>query len=224
MKLCKTTPLVGLVLLATLLLAACGPKEAEVTPTLVDVGAIQTGAVQTVLAGQTSTALAMPTATFTPSPTNTMLPPPTPASVSTVPAAPVSTCDNSAYIKDVTIPDGTSMNPGQKFTKTWLVSNTGTCTWTATYKIGFGFGEAMGGAMTPIGKSVEPGGQAEVSVELTAPAKSGSLTSNWRLFNDKGEAFGTWLSAVIQVSGPTAASTEEATETPEPTETPTATP
>jgi hypothetical protein len=221
MKISLYVKLLGAASMLMLVLTAC--KPAEPTPTPVDVDAIFTSAAMTVVAEQTATALAMPTATFTASPTNTLLPPPTVPVIGTTaaaPLAPLSSCDNSAYIKDVTIPDGTAVNPGQAFKKTWLVSNTGTCTWTPTYKLGFGYGEAMGGAATPIGVTVAPGAQAEVSVTLTAPAKSGSLTGNWRLFNDKGEAFGTWLSVVVQVAGPTSAGAATATKDVPPTETP----
>ena len=38
-------------------------------------------------------------------------------------------CDNSAYVSDVTIPDGTEVAPGEAFTKTWALVNTGNCTW-----------------------------------------------------------------------------------------------
>lgn len=202
-----------------LLLSACGSGEAIPT---VDVTAVYTYAAMTIAAAETGTAWAMPTATFTPMPTNTMLPSPTVASVGpTSPPAAAASPDNSAFVKDVTVPDGTIVDPGKSFTKTWLVSNTGTSTWTPTYKLGFGFGEAMSGAATPIGKTVAPGEQVEVSVQLTVPSKSGDLTGNWRLFNDKGEAFGTFLSVVIHVNAVSAAT---ATEEAEPTETFTATP
>lgn len=221
MNTCPVCKFLGAALAVAFVLSACQP--AEPTPTPVDVDAIRTSAAATVLAGQTATALAMPTATPTATPTDTPLPPPTMAAATTAaPMAPVSSCDNSAYIKDVTYPDGTAVKPGETIKKTWLVSNTGTCTWTPTYKVGFGYGEPMGGAATPIGKTVKPGEQVEVSVTLTIPtSKSGRLVGNWRLFNDKNEPFGTWLSIDVQVSG--AASTP-ATATEEPTETPTPTP
>ena len=38
-------------------------------------------------------------------------------------------CKNSAFVADVTIPDGTVLKPGEKFTKIWSVQNTGICAW-----------------------------------------------------------------------------------------------
>ena len=195
-------------------------KPAEPTPTPVDVDAIRTSVVMTVLAEQTATALALPTSTFTATPTDTPLPPPTlPQATTAAPVVP-SLPDNSTWIKDITIPDGTTLKPGETVTKTWLVSNSGTTTWTPTYKVIFGYGDPMGGVATPIGKTVKPGEQVEVSIVITVPtSKSGRITGAWRLANDRGEPFGTWLTIDIQVTG--SAATLAPTDTPEPTETPT---
>ncbi len=205
-----------------LVLTACGPSDAELTPTAtpVDVSIIQTQAVQAFSSQLTATALAAPTATFTSTPTSAPLASPTSATPIVGVTATQVLCDNSVFVTDVTIPDGTVMTPGQTFTKTWRVQNSGTCTWTATYKIGFGYGNQMGGTATPIGKTVAPGQQAEISIVLTAPTTAGDYTSVWRLFNDSNTPFGTVLTAVIKVSGGTATTAASATPSPTPTETP----
>ncbi len=38
---------------------------------------------------------------------------------------------DSAFVADVTVPEGTEIPPGKSFTKTWRVRNTGTCPWKA---------------------------------------------------------------------------------------------
>lgn len=114
-------------------------------------------------------------------------------------AAPTSGCDLAVYLSDVTVPDKTAMTAGQTFTKTWKVSNTGACTWTATYKLVFVTGDGMGGQSTPIGKEVKPGESVDVSVNLTAPSKSGEIIGRWRLSNDKSVSFGDSLSVVIVI-------------------------
>lgn len=212
-----------LTLALVLVLSACGPSEANQTPTAtpVDVSAIQTQAVQAFSSQLTATALAAPTATFAPTPTSAPLVLPTAGTPITGVTATQVLCDNSAYVADVTIPDGTVMTPGQTFTKTWKVQNTGTCTWTATYVLGFGYGNQMGGTAAPIGKTVEPGQQAEISITLTAPSAAGDYTSVWRLFNDADTPFGTVLTAVIKVSGGAATAAATSTPSPTPTETPT---
>lgn len=215
-----------LALVFVLVLSACGPSEADLTPTAtpVNVSAIQTQAVQAFSSQLTATALAAPTATFTPTPTSAPLPSPTSGTPITGATATQVLCDNSVYVADVTIPDNTVMTPGQTFTKTWRVQNTGTCTWTATYKLGFAYGNQMGGTATPIGKTVAPGQQAEISITLTAPSAAGDYTSVWRLFNDANTPFGTVLTAVIKVAGGPATATAGPTATPSPTPTETPTP
>jgi len=128
-------------------------------------------------------------------------------------------CDNSVYISDVTIPDGTTIAAGQNFTKTWKVSNTGTCAWTATYQIIFISGNSLGGKATAIGKIVNPGESADISVVLTSSSDLGALKGIWRLSNDRSQPFGTTLTVEI-ISG---AATGTITPTPTKTSTPTPT-
>ncbi|MCQ3947270.1 MAG: hypothetical protein DPW21_11335 [Anaerolineae bacterium] len=144
-----------------------------------------------------------------------------PLSTNTPAVAPTSSCDVSLFIADVTVPDGTPVAPGQAVDKTWRIQNGGTCTWTATYKAvftGVGNGGPMGGATTPIGKTVKPGESIEITIHFVAPTTPGDYTSWWKLQNDAGAFFGTPLSVAIKVVGSapaaTAAPTEEPTETP----------
>lgn len=215
-----------------------------------EVNAIYTHAAETLAAQQqtlqagvpslTSTIPVTPTITFTPLPSPTLGGLPGVFSTSTSSAA--STCDNSVYISDVTIPDGTTIAPNQAFTKTWRVSNTGTCTWTAAYQIILIAGDAINGKATAIGQIVAPGQSADISVAMTTPATAGALKGTWRLQNDKSQPFGTILTIDIKVggvvgtpgtatptsttasgSGATATPTFTATNTVIPSETPTAT-
>src|SRR3972149_916600 len=78
-------------------------------------------------------------------------PPPPP------PTATPGCTDLSQYVSDVTIPDNTQMTPGQNFTKTWRLRNSGTCTWTTAYDAVFVDGNAMGGvAAVPLAGSAPP--------------------------------------------------------------------
>lgn len=228
--------LFGLSLLLSLLISACGSKDADATPTL-SVELIQTLAVVTFSVGQTQTALAMPSNTPTPtatsSPTNTSTlavtnTPGTPRA-SGVGVVPTTSCYSMAFVADVSIPDNTTMKPGQTFTKTWRVRNNGTCAWESGYKFNFIGGEAMGGATLTIDKAVNPGTETELSVAMTAPNASGSHRGNWRMATAAGANFGDEVYVVIVVSGSasttsTATSTGVATQsTATPTTTPTAT-
>ncbi|HEX2992837.1 MAG TPA: NBR1-Ig-like domain-containing protein, partial [Anaerolineales bacterium] len=132
--------------LGAILIAACGGGNVpEATPTLSaeQIQPIQTNAVSTFAADLTLTALSAPT--NTPEPTIT----PSPAVTSTggvpfgtgsTPLAPVAggtsatSCYGLTFVDDVTIEDNTQMDPGETFTKTWKVQNSGSCAWDAGFK------------------------------------------------------------------------------------------
>jgi hypothetical protein len=134
-------------------------------------------------------------------PTQTPLPPTpiivqitnTPVPTSTVfpTATQVTTCDWVAFIKDVSIPDGTTLAPNETFAKTWRLKNRGTCTWMPDYMLVYTSGTQMGGttAVRLLG-NVAPGQTVDVSVTLTAPSSAGPYTGYWMLRNPSGMLFG----------------------------------
>jgi hypothetical protein len=221
--------LVGLSLTAGIFLSACGSRDGEVTPTL-SVDSIHTQAVATFAADLTQTAIAIPTETPTPTdmitPTSTNTPAITETPTPTLSGAgiiPTSTCYNMAFLTDVTIPDNTTMNPGEKFTKTWRVRNNGSCTWEAGFKLVFLGGEAMGGSSLTLEGAVNAGSEAELSVTLTAPTEAGTYRSNWIMTDFGGTYFGDEVYVLIIVNG-SASSTPSIQSTSTSTETPTETP
>jgi hypothetical protein len=109
-------------------------------------------------------------------------------------------CNDAGYVSDVTIPDGSVLAPGETFTKTWELLNTGSCTWRKVYTITFVGGDDMDGSGTDIDQSVDPGEQADVSVSLTAPDDEGTYTGYWRLSNSEGTVFGERVFVQIVVS------------------------
>ena len=144
---------------------------------------------------QTTIALTLNAPTQTPPPP-TVTPVPvtnTPApTVTTLPPTAVSYCDWAGFVKDVTIPDGTVVSPGETFTKVWRLKNRGTCTWTSDYMLVFHSGSQMGGTTAVrLPGSVAPGQTVDVSVTLTAPADAGSYKGYWILRNASGALFGT---------------------------------
>ena len=98
--------------------------------------------------------------------------------------------DEAAFYADVTIPDGTRLEAGETFTKTWQVRNSGTCTWGDGYALVFASGDMMSGALTNPISEVPPGEIVNVSVELVAPARGGEHTGNWTFQNSHGNRFG----------------------------------
>jgi hypothetical protein len=104
-------------------------------------------------------------------------------------------------VTDVTIPDGTLLDPGESFTKTWRLKNSGTCSWTPSYAVVFGTGDSMSGPVTQaLTGNVNPGQTMDISVDLKAPATPGDYTGYWKLRNAAGVTFATFY-VTIKVSG-----------------------
>ncbi|HEY5981920.1 MAG TPA: NBR1-Ig-like domain-containing protein [Anaerolineales bacterium] len=202
-------------LLLVLVLSACGSADANATPTM-GVDAIFTAAYQTIQAQEaTQLALTPPTSTPSPSPFPT-LPPPSPLPTTSFASAtpPIggvgSACDNATYVSDVSIPDGTTIKPGENFTKTWRLYNSGSCAWSTSYKLAFDSGDVMGGAATLLSASVPSGSQTDISVKMTAPLTNGTFKGNWRMQNATGVAFGNVVYVEIKVGGGTPVPTGQA--------------
>ena len=123
---------------------------------------------------------------------------PTPPPSSSTPA-PVQLCDSMSFVADLTVPDGTYVDPGQNFDKVWRIKNTGTCTWDSSYKFVFVQGDPLGGQNQSIGGSVAPGQTYDVSIAMTAPTTPGTYGGQWQMANGQGIAFGTrvWVQIVV---------------------------
>ena len=183
-------------LIAVVLLAACGSATTpEPTP---DVAAVRTSAASTVVSQFTLTA-AVFTPTPPPSPTETSAP----ESTATATEAPVAQVTNAAGTAidlcdkyswdlatvDVNYPDSSTATPGESFTKTWKIKNTGSCAWGNGYKLIYSYGDKMSGEAQPLTAAIAPGQEVDVSVNFKAPDLPGTYTSYWTLQNAKGIAF-----------------------------------
>ena len=160
-----------------------------------------TALAQTAAALLTSTAAA----SITPvTPTDTAAPPtPTTAATATATRAPVTNTpvptitatpcgtEDSDFVSDVTIPDGTHVKLGAAFTKTWRLRNSGQCAWTTGYTLRNVGGEVMAGATLNLPNGVPPGATVDLSVAFVAPTDAGKHISRWQLFTPDGTAFGT---------------------------------
>ncbi len=205
----------------TMLLSACGATTT--TPEPADsISSVYTAAAAT-LAAQAPLSTSTPgvTVRVDPSPTllasATLLPNATNtlalASNTVLVGSSSSACDNSAFLSDVTIPDGTILAPGQSFTKTWSVSNIGTCAWSTSYSLDFFSGDVMSGSAVALSAAVASGGAASVSIAMVAPTTAGTYTGYWKLKNASGAAFGQAVYVQIVVSSSATTLTPTATST-----------
>ena len=93
--------------------------------------------------------------------------------------------DSAVLVRDVTIPDGTKMQPGETFTKTWEFINNGTCPWYG-YTLKFAAGDQMAAPLSaPIADTLIKE-SVQVSVDLTAPTADGSYTGYFTLNDPNG--------------------------------------
>ncbi len=179
------------------LLFSCGTNSENQADT-VDDTVVRTEAVATFASSLTETLVAVPST----SPTLTVEPTFTPeegtATLESTPTA--NPCYNLFYIEDVTIPDNTQMKPGELFTKTWLVQNTGGCAWRAGFTFQHVGGDVMRGSTVTLTEAIQTGSKREISVQLVVPSgQNGLIQSAWRMADENGNFFGDTLSVNIVV-------------------------
>ena len=223
----KTGKAILFILLVSVLLVSCaGQPPASPTP---DMNALLTQSIGTLSASffLTQTAI-VPTMTNTPLPTPTplatntplALPSPLPSATqgfiaatfvypsvtgtvytpTTNPSTLAYGCNNLGLIRDVTIPSGTEVNPGESFTKTWQVANTGTCDWLNGYRLVPVSGTKLAEESVRINNApVPPKEWRQISVNMEAPKDKGTYTQYWQLSDGAGNNFGALLGVTIVV-------------------------
>lgn len=216
----KTKRLLWIMIL--ILSAGCRSSSATASPTTPP-QAVLTAAAET--ADARLTELARPTETATPTPPPIFdLPTVTPTlpTLGTIsptllaspgaptgsPPPPSTGGDLAEYWADITVPDGTQFDPGEKFTKVWRLRNSGATTWTPDYSLAF-FGGAQMSAPTAVsvGSTVAPGSTVDISVDMVAPLSPGTYRGFWKMRNAAGEFFDYAVFVEIQVIGGTPGAT-----------------
>ena len=196
-------------MIGVVLLTACAGSQSDLTPT-VEPNALKTQIIGTFSAELTQTALAAPSNTPFPTLTASATFQPFATSAGTQPVLGGATvpatvsCYQMRFVSDVTIPDNTPMTPGQTFTKTWKVRNTGSCAWDAGFKFAFTGGEAMSGATYTLPSAVAANTETTISVAMVAPTnKTGAIRGNWRMSTASGQFFGDEIYVLIVIGGTT---------------------
>ncbi len=108
-------------------------------------------------------------------------------------------CLNDAdLVADVTIPDGTKIDPGAIFNKTWRIKNTGTCNWETGYYYDNINDLTLGGSRKDL-SPLTTGREVDITLPMRAPNTGGTYRSDWRLFDAAGRPFGPVFRAEIVV-------------------------
>ena len=178
--------LLPLLVIASVLLGACGANNES---------AIATSVALTVQA-QNARATSTPEATSTPRADVTVVPTLTniftPLPPTTDPSAPktYSDCTKASLVSE-TIPDGTIMKPEATFYKSWQIKNDSNCTWNTNYKIVFWDGNTLGGAyIYNLPQSALPGDVIDIPIQLVTPKEDGTYKGEWKLQTPDGATFG----------------------------------
>jgi hypothetical protein len=94
------------------------------------------------------------------------------------------------FLEDVTIPDGTTVRPGESLDKRWRVQNNGTCSWDESYRLELSSGSEMGAAKEQALYPARGSSEAVLRMVFIAPADSGNYHSAWQAMDPYGEPFG----------------------------------
>jgi hypothetical protein len=209
-----TVSLLGVLGLLTLAASCCG-----ITYVGMGAGVREAGVLPTYTLAPTNA----PTSTYTPRPTATSTRMPTPTRTPTLRPStsptptPIDCTWSAAYVADVTIPDGTRLDPGAAFAKTWRIQNNGTCDW-ENARLAFTSGEQM---QAPSSVSIPPtaaGAEVDISVEMIAPSTIGNYSAAWSVCQGD-NCFSRVTVQIVSGDLPTAAPPQP-TEPPAPTDMP----
>jgi hypothetical protein len=170
-----TVSLLGVLGLLTLAASCCGITYAGMGASLRGAAVLPTHTLApTSTPRPTYTPQPTPTSTRTPTPTRTSTPRPSPSPT----PAPIACTWSVAYVADVTIPDGTRLDPGAAFVKTWRIQNNGTCDW-ENARLAFTSGEQMQAPSSVSIPLTAAGAEVDISVEMIAPATVGNYSAAW---------------------------------------------
>jgi hypothetical protein len=121
---------------------------------------------------------------------------------------PLVRCDDSRFIADVTIPDGTTVRANQTFVKTWEIQNSGLIPWRGRFLTRQGLLGGQGLCMSPAQVPVPytaPGQDVDISVTLTAPNVPGSCRVDFKMTDANGILYfpgmGGGLYVIVNVTG-----------------------
>jgi hypothetical protein len=105
---------------------------------------------------------------------------------------PLMPCDDSQFVADVTIPDGTTVRAGQRFVKIWEIRNTGLVPWRGRFEqrqgVLSGPGLCGSPSIVPVPTTM-PGQVVLISVTFTTPSLPGSCRVDWKMTDKDGRIY-----------------------------------
>jgi len=104
------------------------------------------------------------------------------------------------FVADLSVEDGTNVNPEQKFVKIWKMRNEGPTAWPESTRLIFVGGDKISNVDSVLVPPVEPNVEVEVAVDMVAPSKPGRYVTYWRLTSPDGVRFGQRVWVDITVS------------------------
>ncbi len=188
---CKTIGIFA-ALLSLLGLVGCSSATPTSVPTI-DTNALRTEVAATIFAQVTQDLARTPSVTPSPFPTATFAPTSTPNQAMTATSTEVAggtatppsstleaSTENKAEWVSQSIPDKSVFAPGETFSMTWRLKNTGTSTWAANYILRFYSGDPLGSPKEVLlNREVPPGATVDITLQMKAPTKPGTYTSVW---------------------------------------------
>lgn len=118
------------------------------------------------------------------------------------PTPPADCTDNLSFTADLTIPDGSEVQPSSTMDKRWSVRNSGTCNWDDRYSLRLIAGPDLSAPPVQALYPARSGSDAVISVTFQAPAEPGAYRSAWQAFNAQDEPFGDPIYIDFIVSNP----------------------
>ena len=112
----------------------------------------------------------------------------TPTATNTV--SPAECVDGLAYLADLTIPDGSQVQPGSSLDKRWEVQNSGSCNWNEKYRLQLIAGSELGVSAEQALPPTRAGNNVVIRIIFQAPTEPGNYRSAWQAYNPGGEPFG----------------------------------
>jgi len=142
-----------------------------------------------------------PTNTPEPAPLGSTAPPPAPSADTPVPLGPDPCAYDLLFLDDLTVPDGTTLRPGEPFDKRWKVQNAGTCAWGPDFRVVLVEGDPLGAPPEIALYPALPGADGIVRALMTAPQAAGDFSGTWSARDPQGNLFGNpmWVRITVVV-------------------------